>query len=160
MSIGRFYAMVGALIWRSSDGAYLVLKRSEDKDFAGGAWECITGRVDQGEGFTEAVRREVCEELGVDVQIDFIAGTTHFYRGEVAPENEILGVQFCCSIEESDEIQRSWEHSEHRWITAEEADVLFPKDYWLREVIRRAEAIRALSASDLIEYQRTEGFDL
>ncbi len=36
MSIGRFYAMVGALLRRPSDGKYLVLRRSEDKDFASG----------------------------------------------------------------------------------------------------------------------------
>lgn len=64
MSIGRFYAMVGALLRRPSDGKYLVLKRSEDKDFAMGSWECVTGRVDQGEGFSEAVLGGVFEELG------------------------------------------------------------------------------------------------
>jgi hypothetical protein len=45
MSIGRFYAGVGALVWCASTQKYLVLKRSADKDFGGGAWECVTGRV-------------------------------------------------------------------------------------------------------------------
>lgn len=52
MSIGRFFAMVGALVWHPAAAKYLVLKRSPDKDFASGAWECITGRVDQGESFS------------------------------------------------------------------------------------------------------------
>jgi 8-oxo-dGTP pyrophosphatase MutT (NUDIX family) len=65
MSIGRFYAGIGALVWCPSVQKYLVLRRSADKDFGGGAWECVTGRVDQGEGFTEAVLREIYEELGV-----------------------------------------------------------------------------------------------
>ena len=47
MKIGRFCGMVGALLRRDVDGKYLVLKRVADKDFSGGAWECITGRVDQ-----------------------------------------------------------------------------------------------------------------
>ncbi len=72
MSIGRFYAAIAALLWNPADGTYLVLKRTADKDFAGGAWECVTGRVDQGEGFTKAVHREVREELGIEVRIDFI----------------------------------------------------------------------------------------
>lgn len=36
MSVGRFYAMVGALLRRLSDGKYLVLRRSEEVDFASG----------------------------------------------------------------------------------------------------------------------------
>ena len=93
MSIGRFFAVVGALLWHPPDvscnGRYLVLKRSADKDFGSGAWECVTGRVDQGEGFTDAVHREVYEELGIEVQIDFIVGTAHFFRGEARPPRSV-----------------------------------------------------------------------
>ena len=164
MSIGRFFAMVGALLWHPSDvscnGRYLVLKRSADKDFGGGAWECVTGRVDQGEGFTDAVHREVYEELGIEVQIDFIVGTAHFFRGEIRPENEIVGVQYCCSVEDPQIIRASAEHSEHRWVTAEEAEALFPEGHWLGKLIRRAETIRALLPPELLEYCRVEGFEV
>jgi 8-oxo-dGTP diphosphatase len=160
MSIGRFYAMVGALLRSPSDGKYLVLRRSPDKDFASGAWECITGRVDQGEGFPEAVRREVREELGVEVQVDFIVGLAHFYRGEEKAENEMVGVQFCGTIENPEDIRRSDEHAEHRWITAEEAEELFPEPHWLGRTIRRAELIRSLLPPELVDYHRREGFAL
>src|SRR3972149_5855545 len=124
MSIGRFYAGIGALVWCASTQKYLVLRRSADKDFGSGAWECVTGRVDQGEGFTEAALREVNEELSAHAHIDFIIGAMHFYRGEATPENEMVGVQFCCSIENPEAIGTSWEHAEHRWVTAEEAQAL------------------------------------
>ena len=163
MSIGRFYAGVGALVWCASTQKYLLLKRSADKDFGGGAWECVTGRVDQGEGFTDAVRREIREELGAPVgaqaHIDFIIGTIHFYRGEARPENEMVGVQFCCSIENPEAIGTSWEHAEYRWVTAEEAQALFPEGHWLLKVIQRAEAMRALTPPELLEYYRAEGFE-
>jgi 8-oxo-dGTP diphosphatase len=158
MSIGRFFAAVAALLWNPSDGTYLVLRRTSDKDFAPGAWECVTGRVDQGEGFTEALHREVREELGVEVQIDFVIGTMHFYRGEAKPENELVGVEYCCSIEDPGAIQTSWEHAEHRWITAEEAAALFPKRYWLGALIQRAEQIRAQVPPQLLQTFR-EGFE-
>jgi 8-oxo-dGTP diphosphatase len=160
MSIGRFFAMVGALLWRTSDSKYLVLRRSEAKDFAGDAWECITGRVDQGESFTDALNREVYEEVGIQVQVDFVVGTAHFFRGEAGPENEIVGVQYCCSVESPQAIRVSAEHTEYRWIAAEEAEELFPGDHWLTNVIRRAEAIRALLPSELLEYYRAQGFEL
>ena len=160
MSIGRFYAMVGALLRRPADGKYLILRRSEDKDFAGGSWECVTGRVDQGEGFSEAVHREVFEELGISVQTDFIVGTAHFYRGEEKPENEIIGVHYCCTILEPEAMQLSWEHADFRWITVEEAQGLFQEGHWLLEVILRAEAIRTLSPVSLLEFYSENGFEL
>lgn len=158
MSIGRFYAMVGALLRRPSDGKYLVLRRSPDKDFASDAWECVTGRVDQGEGFPDAVHREVREELGVEVRIDFIVGLAHFYRGDERAENEIVGVQFCGTLENPEGICPSWEHAEHRWISAEEADDLFPEPHWLGRTIRRAEIMRSLSSPELLNYHRQVGF--
>ena len=160
MPIGRFFAGIGALLWRPSDGRYLVLKRSAAKDAGAGSWECVSGRVDQGEGFVEAVHREVGEELGLQVQIDFIVGTEHFYRGEAKPENELLLVQFCCSIREPAEIKLSWEHSEHHWVTAREAEDLVPPGHWLGKVIQRAEVIRALLPAELLEYCRVQGFEL
>ena len=81
MDIGRFYGGVGALIWSPRGDVYLLLKRSSKKDYAAGVWECVTGRVDQGEGFEDAIHREVLEELGVKAQIEYFIGTTHFYRG-------------------------------------------------------------------------------
>jgi 8-oxo-dGTP diphosphatase len=160
MSIGRFFAGIGALLWRPSDGRYLVLRRSADKDFAGGGWECVTGRVDQGESFSDAVHREVREELGISVQIEFIVGTIHFYRGQATPEHELLGVQYLCSVDDPEAIEMSWEHAEYRWITAEEARELFPDTHWLGVIIRRAEDIRALMPAELGEYHRTNGFEL
>ena len=159
MAIGRFIAGIAALLRRPSDGKYLLLQRSADKDFGAGAWECVTGRVDQGESFTDALYREVREELGVEVQIDFPLGTTHFYRGEPLPENELLGVGYCCTIDDSQAIATSWEHARHHWASAEEAAALFPEDYWLQVLIRRAEAVRALSPPELLAFYRAEGFE-
>ena len=154
MTIGRFFAGVSALLWCPSARRYLLLRRSADKDFGGGAWECVTGRVDQGEGFSEAVRREVREELGVEAQVDFVLGTMHFYRGEASPENELVGVYFSCTIENPEAIHLSWEHSEARWVTAEEASQLLPASHWLAETIRRAETMRTLLPSALLEHFR------
>jgi hypothetical protein len=50
--------------------------------------ECARGRLEQGESFSDALRREAYEELSIEVQIDFIIGTGHFYRGDRRPENE------------------------------------------------------------------------
>jgi 8-oxo-dGTP pyrophosphatase MutT (NUDIX family) len=151
--------MIGALIRNPADGTYLVLKRSVEKDVGAGAWECVTGRVDQGEGFTDAVRREVREELDAEAYIEFIVGTAHFYRGEARPENEMVGVVYCCTVDDPGSIRTSWEHAQRRWVTAAEATKLFPEPHWLGRLIRRAEELRALMPPDLLAYYRINGFD-
>jgi len=153
---GRFLAGVGALVRRPSDGRYLLLRRTEEKDFAAGAWECVTGRLDQGESFADAVLREVREELGVSAGIDFILGTMHFYRGDARPENELVGVLYCCSVERPEGITLDWEHNEHRWATAEEAGELLPEGHWLARLLERAEVVMALLPPELVAYYREQ----
>ncbi len=164
MDIGRFSGGVGALLYDSHSHKYLLLKRAATKDFAAGVWECVTGRVDQGEGFEDAVRREVREEVGLEVDIDFIIGTTHFYRGEPGPETEIIGVVYACTIAGTPRIRISPEHSEYRWVTAEESDhLLVARDLstqWTRRVIARAEEIRQYLPTALAQYYRENGFEL
>lgn len=143
MDVGLFLAGIGALLWDPATDRYLLLKRSENKDFAPGAWECVTGRVDQGEGFEDAVHREVGEELGIGVRVQAILGTTHFYRGGGRPENELVGVVYLVTSADPADIRLSAEHSEHKWITFGEADMLLSDDdlsqKWLLNVLRRAE---------------------
>ena len=161
--VGRFIAGIGAVIWSPKTERYLVLRRSSAKDYGAGAWECVTGRVDQGEGFEEALHREVREELGVSIQAMTIIGTTHFYRGAAIPENELLGVIFLCSLDDPECIHPGDEHSEHRWVTADEAMALLsetdPTTRWARRVIERAEAVRKVLPDGLVEYFQVNGFE-
>ena len=149
MAVGCFIAMVGFLVWRRDDGTYLLLRRSPTKDFAPGEWETGSGRLEQGEGFIEALLRESKEELGVEVRIECLLGTTHFYRGEPVPENDMVGVSFGCSVYDESVITISDEHSEHRWVTAAEATAFLPPDHWLSALIARAEAFRKLMPAEL-----------
>ena len=80
MDVGRFMGMVGALIWSPSKNKYLILKRSEEKDFAGETWECGTGRVDQGEDFTIALRERSTRNLGWKFRLILLLGQLIFSR--------------------------------------------------------------------------------
>ena len=149
MAVGRFIAMVGMLVWRRTDGRYLLLRRSDARDFAPGEWETGSGRLEQGEGFIEALRRESREELGLEVRIECLLGTTHFYRGDPVPDNDMVGVSFGCSIADASGLSFSEEHSEHKWVTADEATAFLPPDHWLSALIVRAEAFRELMPEEL-----------
>ena len=161
MSIGQFIGGIGALLWNPEDNTYLLLKRADDRDYGGGNWECVTGRVDQGEGFETALHREIREEIGVAIQIEFIVSTSHFYRGKPTPENELIGVVYCCTTDNPTNIQKSDEHSESRWVTAEEAYALVnDPSRWLHKVIERAEFIRQHLPVELRQLHREQGFEI
>ena len=160
MAVGRFIAMVGMLVWRRTDGRYLLLRRSDTRDFAPGQWETGSGRLEQGEGFLEALRRESREELGLDVRVECVLGVTHFYRGEPTPGNEMVGVSFGCSVDDGASLAVSEEHSEHRWVTAEEAAGLLPPGHWLSALIERADAFRNLMSEELRRMHWTDGVEV
>lgn len=158
--VGRFLAGIAALVRDPANGRYLLLKRSSEKDFEADSWECVTGRVDQGEGFEDALHREVREELGVAVRPEFIVGTTHFYRGREIAANELVGVIYACAIEDPAAIKVSAEHSEYRWLTTAEAGNFLPEGSWIKPVIRRAELIRAYLPAELLAFHGQNGFEL
>lgn len=53
---------------RKQDGAYLITRRFIDAHM-GGLWEFPGGKIEPGETPEETVRREVSEELGVDIEV-------------------------------------------------------------------------------------------
>ncbi len=163
MAIGRFIAGIGALIRDPATGRYLFLRRSEDKDFGAQAWECVTGRVDQGESYEEALHREVREEVGFPVKIDFIIGTSHFYRGAARPENELLGVMYRCSPLAEGSLRMSGEHERYDWLTYDEALARFtpdPDNAWLVLTLQWAETMHRHLPAELVQDFRRRGLNI
>ena len=66
----------------------------------------------------------------------------------------MVGVMFCCSVDNPEAIHTSWEHSEARWVTLDEAIMLLPEDHWLIQLIQQAERLRALIPAELLAYYR------
>ncbi len=160
MSVGHFLGGIAALIWDPATQRYLLLRRAEGKDFQRGAWECVTGRVDQGESYEQALRREVREEIGAQIQVEFLIGTTHFYRGEEQPENELLGVLYGCTLVSTTPLVFNDEHSEYRWVTAEEALAFLPEGHWLHTTITRAETLRGWLPPEMSTDIHEHGFEI
>jgi len=164
MTIVHFTCGIGAVIWSPEKQRYLLLRRVASKDFAPGVWECVTGRVDQGEGFEDALHREVREELNIAVRVLCILGTTHFYRGAPTPDNELLGVVYLCAVENVDPLHISAEHDAACWVTVQEAaELLSATDSstrWIRRVIERAETVRQQLPTALLHYYEQTGFEL
>ena len=155
---GRFIGGIAALIFHPPTETYLLLRRSGNVDVGTGDWESVTGRVQQAESFENAARREVREELGVEVTLDFIIGTSHFYRGAVNDENEVIGVRYACTLNDRDTIALSAEHDAHHWLTASEVASFLPDGHRVRSMIERAELLRSALPPEVIDLHRRQGF--
>lgn len=70
------------------DGRVLLAQRKPGAHLAG-AWELPGGKVEEGEDPREALRRELAEELGIDVQVGEVIDVT-FHRYEQANKQILL----------------------------------------------------------------------
>lgn len=112
----KLYVGMGAAL--EKDGKYLILKRSDSKDFAPNAWEVVTGRIEEDESPEDGILREILEETGLRAEIVMPVETGFFYRG--GKEFPMVFISYWCKYKEGD-VRLNWEHSEFKWTSIEEA---------------------------------------
>lgn len=83
---GEYHLTVLGVIQRA-DGRFLITKRVMTKAWAPGHWEVSGGAAMAGESSAEAVRREVLEETGLDVN-NFGGGYLFTYRRDNPGEGD------------------------------------------------------------------------
>lgn len=160
MPVGHFLGGIAALIYDAPTQTCLILQRASHRDAGAGMWECVTGRVDQGESFEQALHREVAEEIGCRVRVDFLIATTHFYRGPATPENELLGVMYACTLLDPEAFHIGPEHDQFRWVTRQEAEALLGPENWLARLSARAGYLRANTPPEMAGYFHELGFEI
>lgn len=123
---GRFLVAVGAIVEHKSTGKILLLERNAEKDFSPGIWEYITGRMNQFEEPEDALRREVREEAGIEIEIIKPISVFHIFRGEKKAEDELVGIMYWCKTDD-DGIVLSDEHGSYKWAEVEDALIMMEK---------------------------------
>ncbi|WP_051110630.1 (deoxy)nucleoside triphosphate pyrophosphohydrolase [Longispora albida] len=121
--------IVGAAIVR--DGSVLACARAEPPELAG-RWEFPGGKVEPGEGETEALLREIDEELGAGIVVGDRIGPE-----VVLPHGKAVLRIWLATLDGSREPQ-ALEHAELRWLTAAELDSVdwLPADAPIVEALR------------------------
>ena len=106
----RVIEVVAAIIQR--DGAYFATQRGYD-EFEG-MWEFPGGKIEPGESREVALKREIQEELGVDIAIENLLCTTEYDY----PSFHLTMHCYISSIEAGEIVLR--EHKSARWLRPEE----------------------------------------
>ena len=136
---GAAVRVVAAVILDDA-GRLLIAQRPAGKRQAG-LWELPGGKVEPGEDDPAALRRELAEELGVDLLArEFLAENVHTY-----PHLRVRLVAWRCALAAGSAPPRPLEHAALRWL--DDADTLpaavawAPADVPLLDAV--AEAMRA-----------------
>lgn len=104
--------VVAAIIYK--DGAYFATQRGYG-EFEG-MWEFPGGKIEPGESREVALKREIQEELGVDIIIENLLCTTEYDY----PSFHLTMHCYLCSVT-SDEMELR-EHKSASWLTSETLD--------------------------------------
>lgn len=120
MNVDKLFFVSKCVILNEKD-EFLILKRTNYKnDDSEGLWDIPGGSVDLDEDVNDAVKREVKEELQIEL-INPKVFSVDSGRGE--PTGQYVFVIFCCREYDLKEgIKLSQEHSELKWISVDDMD--------------------------------------
>lgn len=100
---------------------YLVLRRAADREDAG-SWRAVTGKIEAGETAWQTALRELREETGFEAQrLLAVPYVNHFYEWQ---HDRINAIPVFVAVVEADEPALNHEHTEHRWLSVDEAAAL------------------------------------
>lgn len=124
LAIGKQVITACAFIHQNFDGIEKVFlpKRAESKKFLPGVFELPGGHVDFGESIIEGLKREIKEELGMDIEVgdSFYAFT---YSNEIKGSHSIEVIYFASFSQPNEDIKLNPDdHSEYKWIAEDELD--------------------------------------
>ncbi|MFK7988008.1 MAG: NUDIX domain-containing protein [Sandaracinaceae bacterium] len=105
---------VAAVIVRK--GRILAMQRARNAEAGAGLWETLSGRVEPGEEPLDAVRREIVEECGLEVEVDARPLDVYAASRNGAPMIVIV----YRATHRRGEVLRSHEHDAHAWLTPPE----------------------------------------
>ena len=109
--------VVAAVIFKY--GKVLCVQRPiNTKEYISSKWEFPGGKVEQGEDRIQALKREIFEELHIEIQsIEFLMTVEHTY-----PDFHLVMHAYTCEISSGEPVLT--EHVDLKWLSVEELDQL------------------------------------
>lgn len=108
-----FALSVKALVL-DEQGRCLILRRSASSKNNAGKWDFPGGKVDSGEAFDIALRREIQEETGLSVELARVLGAAE----SPLPDRTVAYLMMEARVT-GGQVQLSEEHDGHKWVEPE-----------------------------------------
>lgn len=109
--------VVAAVIFR--EGKVLCVQRPQNsKEYISSKWEFPGGKVEQGEDRIQALKREILEELQLEIRnVELVATVEHTY-----PDFHLVMHAYACEISSGEPVLT--EHVDLKWLPVEVLDQL------------------------------------
>lgn len=114
MSTALFHVTVKAVVVYHNQ--MLLLKKVKQSKDGLGYWELPGGGMEYGESLEAAIKREIKEECGLEVDVIHPLSTFHVLR----KEHEIVGLIFLCEAK-SKQVLLSNEHTAYQFVSKEDS---------------------------------------
>jgi len=113
----KIIEVVAAVIF--AEGRVLCVQRPENaREYVSLKWEFPGGKIEPGEDREQALRREIMEELDVEIEnLEYFMTVEHTY-----PDFHLVMHSYTCSIAKGEPVLK--EHVALKWLWVEELDQL------------------------------------
>jgi mutator protein MutT len=119
-----------------NNGKVLIIQRSEGDSYPG-LWEIPGGKREEFEKTVDAVKREVKEETGIDVEVDIPVDVFEFRVEKTDEIRDATQISFLTTPIGSIDVELSEEHQNFVWISLDEIDN-YSISSQTKETIRKA----------------------
>ncbi len=134
-----------------SEPLFLLLRRSP-QSYLPGIWQMVTGKLNQDEPASTAIRREILEETGLICKDIYNVDVTMFY--DQSKKSISFSANFCTFVNHSQPITiASNEHDQYRWCTLSESLELlaFPSQKETLQFINKWFVLKKIHSANLLK---------
>lgn len=113
----------------------LLIRRAEDRLYPG-LWQCVTGRLEAGEGISAGALREVVEETGLgpaDLEAFYETDIVNWFH-EASLDALLCEAVFAARVRPGAAVHLSAEHDDAGWLAVEEAKALVTWPAYVRAI--------------------------
>ncbi len=122
------------MLLKNREGKYLLVRRSSEKyPEVGAKWDIVGGRIDPGSTLLENLKREVREEVSLDLTGEpALVAAQDILR---VPGRHVVRLTYLGAIE--GEPKLDGDNTEYRWFTIEELRQLENLDIYFKELLEK-----------------------
>lgn len=124
---------------KSKGGNYLLIRRSSEKyPEVGAKWDIVGGRIEPGSPLLDNLKREIKEEVGLELETEpQLVAAQDILR---VPGRHVVRLTYVGKIDGEPKLDS--DHTEYKWFTFEEMEVLENLDIYFKELLQKERVVR------------------